>query len=214
MEPTEKPILYGYWRSSASWRVRIALNIKGIEYEGISINLVEGTQRSEEHKERNPAGFVPALVIDGHTLYESLPIIEYLEETWPDLPSLYPKDAYDKWQARALAETINAGIQPIQNLSILGKVEKELGGDKVKWGNEIITKGLTAFEKQVEKSMGLFCVGNQVTIADLCLIPQMYNCGRFKVDMEQFPNINKIVANLKELDAFKEADANNQPDAS
>ncbi|KAK7105096.1 maleylacetoacetate isomerase-like [Littorina saxatilis] len=204
-----KPVLYSYFRSSASWRVRIALTMKGIDYDYAPVHLVKdgGEQNKEEYKSKNPMGQVPALVIDGLTLTQSLPIIEYLEETRPDNPVL-PKEPGKRAQARAIAEVINSGIQPLQNLKTL----QALGDKKTEWAHTVISNGFEALEKMLQSSAGKYCVGDQVTIADLCLIPQCYNASRFSVDMTKYPTIVRIKEALEPLPAFVAADYNNQPD--
>ncbi|ELU01132.1 hypothetical protein CAPTEDRAFT_17982 [Capitella teleta] len=213
--PPDPPILYSYFRSSASWRVRIALAIKGIDYEYRAVNLIKdgGQQRTSEYKERNPMAQVPALVIDGVTLTQSLAIIEYIEETRPENP-IHPKDPVARAQARKLAEIINSGIQPIQNLSVLQHVEKLTSRpeSKAEWGHFFINKGFVALEKEIAQTAGKYSVGDTVTIADLCLVPQVYNANRFKVDLDAFPTIKRVAAALAELDAFKKADPVAQPD--
>ena len=147
-------------------------------------------------------------MIDGHTLVESLPIIEYLDETFPDKPKLLPSDPFKRWQARVLAETVNSGTQPLQNLSVLNKLEG-FGVDKAEWAADYIEKGLAVFETHASKSSGIYSVGDEVTIADVCLIPQLYNANRFKVSLENFPTILKIQNNLEKLDAFIKAHPDN-----
>mmetsp|Transcript_58256 Transcript_58256/g.66491 ORF Transcript_58256/g.66491 Transcript_58256/m.66491 type:complete len:216 (-) Transcript_58256:113-760(-) len=214
MAEASKVVLFSYWRSSCSWRLRIALNMKGIEYEYKGVHLVKdgGEQHNEEYKKMNPAGLVPTLCIDGHTLTESIAVMEYLDETRTENP-LLPKDSYKRMQARQLCQIINSGTQPIQNLRILQKIEGELGGDKMKWGREAIENGLKTFEETLKNTRGKYCVGDEVTMADICLVPQLYNAGRFSVDMTQFPNINEVHENLKVLKAFEDAIPENQPDA-
>ncbi|XP_076441760.1 maleylacetoacetate isomerase-like [Babylonia areolata] len=204
-----KPILYSYFRSSASWRVRIALAMKGVEYDYMPVHLVKegGEQNKEEYKALNPMSQVPTLIIDGVTLTQSLPIIEYLDETRPG-PQILPKDAIKRAQARALAEVINSGIQPLQNLKTLA----EFGDKKMEWGKTVISRGFDAFEKMLTSTAGKYCVGDEVTIADLCLIPQCYNAQRFSVDMSSYPTIVRIKEALEKLPAFIAADFKNQPD--
>ncbi|XP_064624073.1 probable maleylacetoacetate isomerase 2 [Lineus longissimus] len=203
-----KPLLYSYFRSSCSWRVRIALALKGIEYETKALHLVKGDQRSDDYKEVNPIGQVPSLVIDGHTLTQSLAILEYLEETRPDVPIL-PKDPAKRAEARAIAELIGSGIQPIQNLSVLQYVGDE---KKMEWAKHWIDRGFQALEKMLAKTAGKYCSGDDLTVADLCLVPQVYNANRFKVDMSKFPVILRVHAELEQLEAFKAAHPSRQPD--
>ena len=209
-----KPTLHGYWRSGCSWRLRIVLNLKGIEYEQKYVHLVKGEQKSPEHCEMNPAGMVPVLEVNGLTLTESMPICEYLEEAFPDSKKLLPADPKDKFEVRRLCEIINSGTQPIQNLGILKKVE-EFGGDKVAWGKSIIEKGLGVFELFLAKTKGKYCFGDELTLADAFLIPQLYNAGRFGVEVEKlFPNIWEISQTLNQIPEFDKAAADNQEDAN
>ncbi|KAL8620001.1 hypothetical protein ACOMHN_015283 [Nucella lapillus] len=205
-----KPVLYSYFRSSASWRVRIALALKGVEYDYKPVHLVKdgGEQNKEEYKAKNPMGQVPTLIIDGATLTQSLPIIEYLEETRSGT-AILPKDSIKRAQARALAEIVNSGIQPLQNVKTLAA----FGDKKMEWGKTVITNGFDAFEKMLAETAGKYCVGDEVTIADLCLIPQCYNAqSRFDVDMSKYPTIVRIKEVLEKLPAFIAADFKNQPD--
>ncbi|XP_019647977.1 PREDICTED: uncharacterized protein LOC109488220 isoform X2 [Branchiostoma belcheri] len=204
------PLLYSYFRSSCAWRVRIALNLKGIEYEQAPVHLIKdgGQQHSEEYKQKNPMAQVPTLIIDGHKLTQSMAIMEYLEETRPD-PPLLPKDPATRAKVRMIAETVNAGIQPIQNLSVLQKVGDE---KKMEWGHYWIDRGFTALETVLSETAGKYCVGDQVTMADLCLVPQLYNATRNKVNMDKFPKISGIIKRCSELEAFKTAHPFSQPD--
>jgi len=163
---------------------------------------------AEAFKAKNPMAQIPVLVDEDVALTQSLAIIEYLEEKYPK-PSLLPAGAVDRARARAVANTIASGIQPLQNLSVLQKVGSE---KKMNWAHDVIRDGLAAVEKMVEKTAGVYCVGDQVSIADLCLIPQIYNATRFKVDMAQFPTLVKIQSACEQLEAFKVSHPNVQPD--
>lgn len=179
--------LYHYWRSSSSWRVRWALLYKGVAFETVHINLLEGEQRAEAFREKNPAGYVPALAIDGKVLAESVAICEYLDDTRPE-PPLRPSDPYLRARMRQLVELINAGTQPLQNLLVLGR----LGDGKNAWARDFIGRGLGAFEAALrglrhEGVGGPFCLGSGVTMAELYLVPQLYNARRFDVDLSPFP---------------------------
>ena len=228
-EGTSNAVLYSYWRSSCSWRVRIALALKGIDYEYKAIHLVKPTigaamQHADGYTKLNSSQEVPTLVIDGLTLCQSLPIIEYLDETRSTLAEhggdpLLPKNPAERQKVRRISEIINSGIQSVQNLRVLLKVmaffdEKEKKqAEKIAWGKYWIDHGFKALEKVLEETSGKYCVGDSVTMADCCLPPQVYNANRFKVDMSQFPNINRIMENLKPLKAFEAAIPSNQPDA-
>nr|XP_054758091.1 maleylacetoacetate isomerase-like [Lytechinus pictus] len=203
-----KPVLHSYFRSSCSWRVRTALALKGIDYEYKAVNLLKSEQLSDAYRTINPLGQVPALEIDGVMMTQSLPIIEYLEETRPTC-SLFPRDPIKRFMTRQVAEMINAGIQPLQNLSMI----KFIGADrKMELGNTFITKGFEALEKTLENTSGKYCIGDEVTVADLFLAPQVYNALRFNVNMATFPIISRINDGLAELDAFKVSHPSKQPD--
>lgn len=212
--------LYSYWRSSASYRVRIALNLKAIDYEYIPVHLVKegGQQHSAEYQAVNPAQLVPALVDEEHnlTLSQSMAIVEYLDEAYPDTLPLVRGDAINKALIRTIAYDIGCDIQPIANLRVLNYVANDLGaGDekKVEWAKHWIHTGLDALEKRLEKSAGNFCVGDDVSLADVCLLPQAYNAQRFKVELSDYPNIHRVVEHCNKQQAFIDALPENQPDA-
>jgi len=209
-------VLYGYWRSSSSWRVRIGLELKGVAYEYRSMNLKKGDHRGEDHLERNPTSQVPVLAVeeDGrtHHLAQSMAILEWLDERFPS-PPLLPRDSYARARVRMLAEHVNSGIQPYQNqapmLWLRARIE---GGDKI-WVQHWLRIGLTALERAVRDGAGKFCHGDEVTLADLYLVPQLHGARRFDVDVEAYPTLLGIEAECKELDAFKKAEPDVQPDA-
>ena len=157
-------------------------------------------------------GRVPALVIDGHTLGESVAIMEYLEETRPDRP-LLPKAPHEKAVVRQLVEIINSGVQPLQNIGVLNYISEELKGDRKTFAVTWITKGIAAFEEIIKDTHGKYCYGDNVTMADAVLAPQVYACSRFEIDMTPFPTIRAVMENLNELPEFKAAHANSQIDA-
>ncbi|XP_072167779.1 maleylacetoacetate isomerase-like [Diadema setosum] len=205
---SSKPILHSYFRSSCSWRVRAALALKGIDYEYRAVNLLKTDQLSDAYTAINPQGQVPSLQIDGVLMTQSLPIIEYLDET-RDGVSILPKDPLQRYSTRRLAEIINAGIQPLQNLSMLKFVGPER---KMELGNTVITNGFKALEKILVTTSGKYCVGDEVTLADLFLVPQVYNANRFNVDMKEFPTISRVNDALSTLEAFKVSHPHVQPD--
>ena len=217
-----KLALHNYWRSSASYRVRIALGLKGLAYDYVAVNILRGGadgrggQHDPAYRELNPMGQVPTLAItedDGgeHRLVQSLAILEYLDERWPE-PPLLPAGREARAQARALAEIVNAGIQPLQNLTVLRKV-KALGGDDKAWTLEFIRAGLAAFDAQAAASAGTFCVGDRPSIADCCLVPQLYAARRFGVDPAEWPRLAAIGDACAALPAFAAAHPDVQPDA-
>lgn len=183
--------LYHYWRSSSSWRVRWALIHKGIEAKYVAVNLLEGEQNASGYKARNPMGFVPALEVDGRLLGESVAILEYLEETHPT-PALLPRDAWLRARARQLVELVNAGTQPLQNLYVLRTLYTS-EDERAAWSRKVITRGLDALEatlNEIRKSegvTGVYSLGDELSVADLFLVPQLYNARRFKVDLTPYP---------------------------
>ncbi|XP_003214419.1 maleylacetoacetate isomerase isoform X1 [Anolis carolinensis] len=204
-----KPLLYTYFRSSCTWRVRIALALKGIAYDPAPVNLVKdgGQQLSPEFQAVNPMKQVPALKIDGVTLSQSLAIIEYLEETRPN-PRILPQDPKKRAQVRMISEHIASGIQPLQNLSVL----QQMGDKKVDWAQRSISSGFEALERILQETAGRYCVGDEVTMADLCLVPQVYNADRYQVDLTPYPTIRRINKALLELEAFQTSHPSRQPD--
>uniref|UniRef100_A0A6I8PJU1 Maleylacetoacetate isomerase n=1 Tax=Ornithorhynchus anatinus TaxID=9258 RepID=A0A6I8PJU1_ORNAN len=205
-----KPILYSYFRSSCSWRVRIALALKGITYETIPVNLIKdgGQQFTGEFQAMNPMQQVPALKIDGITISQSLAIIEYLEETRPS-PSILPRDPKKRASVRMISNVIAAGIQPLQNLSVLKQVEQE---KQLAWAQQCICQGFKALEQILQGTAGKYCMGDEVSMADLCLVPQVANAERFKVNLAPYPTIKRINEALLNLEAFQVTHPCRQPD--
>lgn len=207
------PVLYDYWRSSAAYRVRIALNLKAIAYAARPVNLLKDEHRSAEHLARNPQGLVPALEIDGRVLTQSLAIVEYLDETRPD-PPLLPADPAGRQRVRALAYAIAMEIHPVCNLSVSRHVAALVGGGDAAareaatgdWMRHFIGPGLAAFERLLEApETGRFCHGDTPTMADLCLVPQLYNARRWGVPLDGLPRILRIDAALAGIEAFAAA---------
>lgn len=197
--------LYHYWRSSSSWRVRWALAEKNITCEFVHVNLLKDEQKSQEHLKKNPIGFVPALeVINANQtkfLAESVAIIEWLEENYSD-PKLLPEDSFDRAQTRQLVQIINAGTQPLQNL----QTQKHFSEDtdkKKEWAQYWIKNGLAAYEKLASQTAGKFSFDDTITMADMFLLPQLYNAERFSVSLEAFPTIQKIQKNCVETEGYK-----------
>lgn len=205
---TSTPILYDYWRSSASYRLRIALNLKGIAYQPHFIDLLRKEHRTPEHLARNPQGLVPVLAIDGLLLSQSLAIMEYLEETRPAIP-LLPGDAAGRARVRALTQAIAIEIHPICNLRVVDRVVALAdGGEAMKtaWNQYYLAAGLDAVERLLEvPESGRFCHGDQPGLGDCCLVPQLYNARRWGVDLSPWPRIRAIEAACAELAAFQAA---------
>jgi maleylacetoacetate isomerase len=192
--------------------VRIALNLKGIDYTYRTVHLVRngGEQHDEEYTKLNASHLVPTLVIDGHQLSQSIAILEYLDETRPEPNHLLPQDAANRAVVRQLVHIIASDTQPVQNLRVLQKV----GDDrKVEWAKHWISVGLGAFESVASRTAGKYSVGDSVTLADICLVPQVYNANRFGVDMSKYPTINRITEALNEIEAFANAVPDKMPDA-
>lgn len=205
--------LYSYWRSSSAWRVRIALELKGIAFEYAAINLLGSEQFSAEHRARSPMAKIPALELDdGRVLVESMAILHYLEETHPE-PALLPRDPYARARTRMLAEMVNSGIQPLQNLAVLKHVKNVLGRDEQAWARTWIAGGLASLETAVRETAGRFCVGDEPTLADAYLVPQLYNARRFSVSLEATPTLIAVEQNCAALPAFVRAHPDGQPDA-
>ncbi|KAJ2378050.1 hypothetical protein IW150_001025 [Coemansia sp. RSA 2607] len=203
-----RPILYTYFRSSCSARVRIALNFKGIEYESRAVNLLKGEQTSNDYIELNPGKLLPYLVIDGNGLSQSVAIMEYLEDAYPDKP-LLPEEPSQRAHVRAIVNAISCDIQPLQNMRVLLTQPEE---QREEYARKIISTGLAVVEKMLEKTAGDFCVGDQVTMADCCLIPQLYNAHRFNVDFSAMPHIRAIEERANALEPFRCAHWSRQSD--
>ncbi|XP_027700718.1 maleylacetoacetate isomerase isoform X2 [Vombatus ursinus] len=206
-----KPVLYSFFRSSCSWRVRIALALKEIDYDTFPISLIKdgGQQFTKEFQALSPMSQVPALKIDGITLTQSLAIIEYLEETRPTPVRLLPQDPKKRASVRLISDLIASGIQPLQNLSVLKKVGQEA---QLTWAQEVISSGFEALEHILQSTAGKYCVGNEISMADLCLVPQVANAQKFKVDLSPYPIINRINKTLLAMEAFQVSHPSRQPD--
>ncbi|PLW82699.1 maleylacetoacetate isomerase [Kineobactrum sediminis] len=198
--------LYDYFRSSAAFRVRIALNLKELEYDRVPVNLVAAQQRDEDYLALNPQGLVPAIVTEeGSVLTQSIAILEWLEEAHPEVP-LLPREALARARVRAMVQTVACDIHPLNNLRVLNYLTGPLGVDeenKLSWYRHWIALGFAALEQQVEGPE--FCFGNTVSLADVCLVPQVYNARRFAVDMQPYPRLQAISAALEQQPAFTNA---------
>ena len=209
--------LYTYFRSSAAFRVRIALNLKGLPYETAFIHLAKGEHRAPAYGELNPQALLPALDDGGEPLTQSLAIIEYLDETHPAVP-LLPKDPRDRARVRSLSMLIACEIHPVNNLRVLQHLKRALGQNEEQvtaWYRHWIADGLTKFEADLAraKSTGKFCHGDAPTMADCCLVPQVFNAQRYQCDTTAYPSTMRGFAECMKLDAFDRAQPSKQPDA-
>jgi maleylacetoacetate isomerase len=210
--------LYTLFRSSAAYRVRIALNLKKLEYVAIPKALAKGEHRTAEYLAVNPQGLIPAIEIDGVVLSQSLAIIEYLEERHPT-PALLPNSALARAQVRSLALAIACDIHPLNNLRVLNYLRDQLGQDEEginAWYRHWINEGFKGLETELTRysAQRRYCYGDEVSLADVCLVPQVFNARRFKVDLAQYPTIAAISAHLEALPEFAAARPEIQPDAT
>jgi maleylacetoacetate isomerase len=208
--------LYGYFRSSAAFRVRIALNLKKLDYETAAIHLRRNDQTTPDYLAVNPQGLVPTLVDGERTLIQSLAIVEYLDETYPE-PPLLPKEADDRARVRALAEIVACDIHPINNLRVLRHLTHSLGHDEAtiaSWYNHWIAAGFQALEKLLaeDSRTGKFCHGETPGLADVTLVPQVVNAERYRLDLGPYPTITRIFEGCMKLEPFSAAHPDNQPD--
>jgi len=207
-----RPVFYEYWRSSAAYRVRIALKLKGIDYESRQIDLREGEQNSPEYRAINPFGLVPMLDIDGHQLTQSLAIITYLDTRYPSRP-LIPAMADERAHVTAMALSIACDIHPLNNLRVLKYLKSEFGRSQEEvdnWYRHWISTGLPALEVQARTLSGTFLFGDNPTGADVCLVPQLYNARRFDVPLDDYPTLLRAEENANKLEAFAAAHPDRQ----
>jgi maleylacetoacetate isomerase len=207
-----RPILYDYWRSSAAYRVRIALNLKGVDYESRQIDLRENEQKSADYRALNPQGLVPMLEIDGHRLTQSLAIINYLDLRYPNQP-LIPAMAAERAHVVAMAMTVACDIHPLNNLRVLKYLKQELGQPQQaidKWYAHWIEEGLPALEALAAPQAGKFLFGDAPTGADICLVPQLYNARRYNVPLDAYPTLLRAEENANKLEAFAKAHPDRQ----
>ena len=212
--------LYSYWRSSAAYRVRIALNLKQLPHEIVPVHLVNngGEQHAEAYRDMNPQGCVPTLLDGSRVFRQSMAIIEYLEESYPGGAALLPSTARERARVRALAQVVACDIHPLNNLRVMQFLEREFSSPQVereRWTRHWITQGFHAFERMLDENSGtgVYCDGDAPTLADLCLVPQVYNARRFDIDMSAFPVITRIEQQCLTLAAFDTARPENQVDA-
>lgn len=206
--------LYSYFRSSAAYRVRIALNLKTLPYETEAVHLVKNEQQLASYRALNPSQLLPTLLDQDQTFTQSLSILEYLEERYP-AKALLPKDLVERAKVRAFAQSIACDIHPINNLRVLKYLQNDLAisnEQKTLWYRHWILEGFHSLEMQLQHSNGQFCFGSQPTFADCCLIPQVYNAKRFKIDLSAFPKIESIYQHCLTLPAFLNATPEQQPD--
>ena len=207
-----RPILYDYYRSSAAYRVRIALNLKGVEYESRPVSLLDSEQKSDEYRALNPQGLVPMLEIDGLRLTQSLAIINYLDLKFQNQP-LIPAAAAERAHVVAMALTVACDIHPLNNLRVLKYLKNELGHSQEEidaWYAHWINEGLPALEALAAPQAGKFLFGDAPTAADVCLVPQLYNARRYNVPLDDYPTLLRAEENANKLDAFAAAHPDRQ----
>ena len=212
--------LYSYWRSSAAFRVRIALNLKGLIYDTVPVHLTDngGAQHAEPFRAINPQQMLPVLVDGERIIRQSMAIIEYLEEVYDGERKLLPATARERARVRALAQIVACDIHPLNNLRVMQYLEREFNTPQVereRWTQHWMLEGFTAVESLLASnpSTGIFCEGDEPTLADICLAPQVYNAQRWSVDLSPFPLIRRIAAECMKQSAFERARPENQPDA-
>jgi maleylacetoacetate isomerase len=208
--------LYSYWRSSAAYRVRIALNIKGLDYQYIGVNLLNQEHKSADYLAVNPAGLVPALILDdGRCLYQSTAIIQWLEAEYPH-PALLPADNYQRARALGMASTVACEIHPLNNMGVLNHLQAQFGADaeqKTSWMHSWLKRGFSSLEAEVDA--GPYCVGDSVTMADILLVPMVYNALRFNYDLAgKHPRLHAVWQACNQLTAFIDAQPERQTDAT
>jgi maleylacetoacetate isomerase len=207
MSPMTRPVLHDYFRSSAAYRVRIALNLKGVDYDRRPVNLAEGEQKAPAYRALNPQGLVPMLEIDDLRLTQSLSIAVYLDQKYPE-PMLMPRDPADGAHVRAMALAVACDIHPLNNLRVLKYLKGELGQEQAaidRWYVHWVSEGLDALEAMAAPRAGAFLFGNAPTLADVCLVPQLYNARRFSVPLDAYPTLRRADESASALPAFAAA---------
>lgn len=209
------PVLHGYWRSGTSYRTRIALELKGLAYEHRAVDLRAGEQRSEAYLRLNPQGLVPALEVEEGVLTQSPAILEWIEERWPE-PPLLPAELFARAEVRAMAAAVACDIHPLQNLRVLQTLRRDFAADDKAvnaWAGRWITAGFDAIERLIERHGQGWAWGEAPTLADCCLVPQVFGARRFEVDLSPYPKILAVDARAAEHPAFQAAHPERQPDA-
>lgn len=203
-------ILFSFWRSSCAWRVRLALTLKQVPFEQRFVDLNAKAQHADEYKQLNPSGKVPLIIIDGVTIGQSVAILEYLEATRPE-PRLIPADPKKAALVRQLVQIIVSDTHPLQSAKVCTAIAT-LGGDKDAWAAGVLKNSFAAIETLLARDAGQFCVGDELTLADVCLAPQAFNAARFNVDLAAFPNLNRIYQSLMQRADFSSTNPKLQPD--
>ena len=211
-----KPILYSYFRSSASYRVRIALHLKDIDFEYQPVHLLKdgGQQYNKDYLRLNPMGQVPCFVHNNQSLGQSMAIIDYVDQRWPH-PRLFPLDPWERSQVIEICELMNSGIQPLQNLGVSKKLKCQFnaqGKDVNQWNHFWISKGLEAIEKKLQSTAGRFSLGGQLSAVDAFIVPQVFSSTRFGVNVDHYPTVSRVNKNCMELAEFQKAAPDQQPD--
>ena len=209
-----KIVLFSYFRSTSAWRVRTILNLKKLDHHIVPVDLRTNDLHTAEYLKINPNASVPTLYIDGHFLPESMSIAEFLEEKFPESTSLFPKDIFLRAKVRQICESVNSGIQPLQNLKVLKYVEAQFKTDRLVWANKWNHDGLMVVEAILKESSPKHCVGDQITLADAYVVPHFRSAvARFGINPSEFPNCQKVLEAVKGNEAFEKAFPENQIDA-
>ncbi len=209
--------LYSYFRSSCSYRLRIALNLKGVDYEYVPVNLLQQEQRDDNYRSMNPMGLVPTMeVAPGEMLGQSIALLEWLEERFPE-PPLLPQDPLERVRVRSLVNAIACDVQPLCNIGVTGYLKREFeatGEDIDQWNTQWMHRAFLSVESVLADSNSSYCFGEVPGMADVCLVPQIYNAHRMNVRLNDFPNIERVVKNCSQLEPFRLAAPENQPDST